>query len=106
MLVSVFQLHLQVNLRRILHVQSVLEQVLFDPVQVPNPIFLSVLLGPNVQIFKRNQSNKEMFKKMFIFAILATFDKKNVKTCHTTEIYNFISFDSKFSKFDFSKSSP
>ena len=63
MLVSVFQLHHQVSLRRILHVQSVLEQVLFDPVQVQNPIFLLVLLGPNVQIFKRNQSNKEMFKK-------------------------------------------
>ena len=29
---------------------------------------------------------------------------KNVKTCHTAEIFNFVSFASKFSKINFSKS--
>ena len=46
-------------------------------------------------------------QKMLISAILATFDKKNVKTCHTTEILYFISFAFQVSKFRiFGPSSP
>ena len=68
MLVFVFQHHHRANLRQILRGQSVLEQVLFDPQQVPSQIFLLGLLVPNVQMSKLSQSNKELFEihKSFI----------------------------------------
>ena len=87
MLVFVFQHHHRANLRQILRGQSVLEQVLFDPQQVPSQIFLLDLLEPNVQMSKLSQSNKELFeiRKNFIKfsqnvnsrgVRMATFDKK------------------------------